>query len=157
MEKIKSLLNDFELTDILPELDGMAEKCALVARFGVLIAPAVLLFLGLWYLILPPKEANHYVGFRCFRGMGSVDAWRFTQKLAGIVWIVTGAATGIFAWLTAGGFAEMALEDALFSAVKTIGWELAATVASIILIRIVLLVRFNLKGQRRGKAASAEE
>ena len=77
----------------------------------------LLFLLGLVYLFLTPKEANHYIGYRCYFGMGSVNAWRFTQRLAGIVFGSLGLILGSVMLLTVASFRQMEL-DALRSIIQ---------------------------------------
>ena len=72
MDFIKSLLSDFDISSLLPKLDSLLSKVELLARIVVMAGPVILLVLGLWYLLLPPKEANYAVGYRFFWGMSSV-------------------------------------------------------------------------------------
>lgn len=91
MEDILSLLQDFDVANFLPEPDKYLKSLEGWIRLIVLAGPLVLLALGLWYYFAPPKEANHSVGFRTYWGMGSVEAWRFAQRLAGMGYMVLGA------------------------------------------------------------------
>ena len=52
-----------------------------------------MIIMGLLYFFAAPKEANHHFGYRCYFGMGSELAWRFTQRLSGIVLGVLGVLT----------------------------------------------------------------
>ena len=85
IEKLKDLINNFDPVSYLPDIAAIMSWASLFARICILVAPAVMLLCGLRYLIFPPKEANHEAGYRFYFGMGSVEAWRFTQLLAGIV------------------------------------------------------------------------
>ena len=85
LESIKEMMDAFDPAALLPELDSVFSLVATVCKVAILAGPIVLLVLGLAYLFLSPKEANYYFGYRCYYGMGSVQAWRFTQRLAGIV------------------------------------------------------------------------
>ena len=80
-ETLKSLINDFDPMKLIPDLGNLLGWLELAVRISVMAGPVILLVLGLWYLILPPKEANHFAGYRFYWGMGSVDAWRFTQRM----------------------------------------------------------------------------
>ena len=91
MKDILSLLQDFDVANFLPEPDKFLKNLEGFMRLLVLAGPLVLLVLGAWYYFAPPKEANHSVGFRTYWGMGSVEAWRFAQKLAGLGYGVLGA------------------------------------------------------------------
>ena len=78
IESIKSLMDGFDPAALLPDLSDLFGSLATLCRFAVMIGPVVLLVLGLAYLFLSPREANYYFGYRCYFGMGSVQAWRFT-------------------------------------------------------------------------------
>ena len=80
IESIKEIMDAFDPAAILPDLTTLFGKLELVCRIAVLVGPIALLIMGLAYLFLSPKEANHYCGYRCYFGMGSVQAWRFTQQ-----------------------------------------------------------------------------
>ena len=46
IDDFKSLMDDFELASLLPELDAILGKLALLARIAVLIGPVMLLEMG---------------------------------------------------------------------------------------------------------------
>ena len=85
IESIKEIMDGFDPAALLPDLSGLFGSLETVCRVAVMIGPMVLLVMGLAYLFLSPKEANYYFGYRTYFGMGSVHAWRFTQRLAGVV------------------------------------------------------------------------
>ena len=86
IESIKEIMDAFDPASLLPELGEIFTVITSVCRIAVMVGPIILLILGLAYLFLAPKEANYYFGYRCYFGMGSVEAWRFSQRLAGAVW-----------------------------------------------------------------------
>lgn len=86
MDKLLSLFDNFDLTKILPDLQKLFSDIRTWAGLLVLIGPLVLLGVGLYYMFFTPREANHRTGFRTPFGMGSVSAWRFTQRIAGLVY-----------------------------------------------------------------------
>ena len=100
MDDILSLLQDFDVANFLPEPDKYLNSLEGWIRLIVLAGPLVLLGLGLWYYFAPPKEANHSAGFRNYWGMGSVEAWRFAQKLAGMGYTVLGGALTVIMLVT---------------------------------------------------------
>jgi len=61
----------------------------------MLIGPIVMLAMGAWYYFLPTKEANHHIGFRTHISMGSVEAWRYSQRLAGLWYMLCGGAFAV--------------------------------------------------------------
>ena len=117
IEDLKSLMDAFDPASLLPELTNVLDVIVYAVRIATLVGPAVLLVFGLGYLIFAPKEANYYFGYRCTFGMGSVEAWRFTQRLAGIVWTVLGLVLTIAMVVLTGDLQKMAVYDALWQAV----------------------------------------
>lgn len=107
MDDILSLLQDFDLAKFLPAPESFVRDVELFMRVAVMAGPLVLLGLGLWYYLAPPKEANYSVGFRTYWGMGSVEAWQFTQKLAGMYYSVLGTALTVIMSLICNGFRAM--------------------------------------------------
>ena len=153
IEDFKGLMDAFEPASLLPELDTVIGKLALLARIVVLIGPAAVLLMGLVYLFAVPKEANYYIGYRCYYGMGSVEAWRFTQRLAGIVFAALGLVTGIAMLLISGGFAAMDTMDLLWRAVYCVLFEAGSMAIACLSINIVAALRFDGKGNERKKKA----
>ena len=151
MEAIKSLLSDFDLAKILPDLEKLLGGMEMLLRVAVLVGPICLLGLGLWYLLAPIPEANHLAGYRCFWGMSSVEAWLFTQRTAGLVWTVLGAALTIVMALRANGYRDLEYEEAIWGAIRSLGVELVLVIASIIVVNFTVFVAFDRKGYRRRK------
>ena len=149
IEDFKGLMDDFDPASLLPELDTVMGKIAIIARIAVLIGPAVLLVMGLVYIFASPKEANYTLGYRCYFGMGSVEAWRFTQKLAGIAFAALGLGLGIVMLLVSGGFAAMETMELLWRAVWCMVWEAGLTAAACIAVNTVVMLRFDRKGLLR--------
>jgi len=149
IEDLKSLMDAFDPAALLPELNGVLDTVLYAVRIATLVGPAVVLLLGLGYLIFAPKEANYYFGYRCTFGMGSVEAWRFTQRLAGIVWSVLGLVlTGAMVLLT-NGFAAMDVYDAVWTAVKYVLWEVGLVALSCLVINTAVMTRFTYSGDYR--------
>ena len=87
MDIISSILDGLDnVGNLVPELDKLLSSVELWVSIFLLIGPLCMLVLGIIYLFLPPKEANHRLGYRTYFGMGSVDAWKHTQKFAGILY-----------------------------------------------------------------------
>lgn len=153
VEDFKGLLDGFEPASLLPELDPILGKLAMVARVIVMVGPVVILLLGLLYIFAAPKEANYYLGYRCYYGMGSVEAWRFTQQLAGIVFAALGLILGIVMLVISGGFRQMETMDMLWRAVYCVAWEAGLMAVACLTINTLVAVRFDTKGNGRKKKA----
>ena len=151
IDSIKELMDAFDPASLLPELDTVFGKVELVCRVTVMIGPVLLLLLGLIYLFLTPREANHYIGYRCYFGMGSVNAWRFTQRLAGIVFGGLGLILGAVMLLMIGTFRELALDAMVWKAVKCLAWEGGLALLAHFGVMRTAAVVFDRKGNFRRK------
>lgn len=149
LDFLKSLLDNFDPAAWLPKLDSLMDRLHIIMRLAVLIAPLVLLVLGLLYFFLPPKEANRSFGYRFFWGMGSVESWRFTQWVAGMVFAVLGMILTVVMLIISGSFAGMETMDMVWKAGKCILWELGLVAAACFCIDITVLIFYNSKGDRR--------
>ena len=123
----------------------------LAVRIAVMIGPLVILALGLCYMLIPPKEANHRFGYRCYWGMGSVEAWQYTQRLAGLSWSVVGLVLTLVMLLVCSGYRGMDSMEMVNSAVVCLVWEAGIMLVLNLTINLLALIRFDRKGQRRSQ------
>ncbi len=151
IEKIQSIMDNFDLTNLLPEAESVLTQVGLLMRGAVMLAPLVLVVLGVVYCFAAPKEANHSFGYRFFWGMSSVEAWQTMQRIAGIVWAALGLVLGIVMFIISGGYGKMETMDVLWSAVSCILWELGLLAVACIAIDIVIVILFDSKGEPRRK------
>ena len=151
IESLIQLVNEFDFANFMPDLGNMLGWIDLFVRICVLAAPISLLFFGLWWLVLPPKEANHSVGYRCYFGMGSVDAWRFTQKLAGSIWTVLGLGLLAVALLISNRFPGMDAMAMVDKAVACILWQIVLSAVMCLLINLMIMIRYDRKGDLRSE------
>ena len=149
IEKLVDLVNNFDPISYLPDITSILGWADLFARICVMAAPVIMLLCGLRYLLLPPREANHEAGYRFYFGMGSVDAWRFTQKLAGIVWSAIGLILSVTMFLITGSFGQLDLMEMVDKAVVCIFWEIGLILVSYIAINLTLIIRYNRHGDLR--------
>ena len=157
IESLIQLVNEFDFTKIMPELDSVMGWIDLFVRLCVLAAPVAVLFFGLWWLILPPKEANHHVGYRCFFGMGSVDAWRFTQKIAGVLFTVLGVGLLAISLLVSNRFPDMEPMVMLDKAVVCILWQIGITLVLSLMINLIVALRYDRNGDLRSEKSLNEK
>jgi len=151
IESIKQIMDGFDPAALLPELEQVFSFVAVACRVAVVAAPVVLLVLGLAYLFFSPKEANYRFGYRCYYGMGSVEAWRFTQRLAGIVLGGLGLIlTGVMLVL-GNGFASLAVDVMVWRALTCLIWEAVLIIAAIVSINTAAALRFDKRGELRKK------
>lgn len=151
MESLMAGFSEFlkDPASILPDLTSTLGKVELVVRIAVLIGPLVLLALGLIYFLAPPREANYTFGFRTRRSMASVEAWQFTQRLAGIILSVLGLALTVVMAIVTAGFRGGDVMYLVTSALLCVLWELALVAVAYLSIVIVVMVCFDAKGFRR--------
>jgi len=151
MEKVSEFLknlklDEFKLENYLPKLDSLWGVVETLIRIAVMAGPLILLGLGLWYFLAPPREANHRVGFRTLWGMGSVEAWLFTQKVAGILFTVLGFVLTVVMAVICNGYRGMEYMAVVESAAKCLLWQLGLSVVAFLIAHMVPLFVFDWKG-----------
>lgn len=149
MEALKSLFEEFDMAAFLPDMTTVVGWVESVLRVAVMAGPLLLLGFGLLFLLAPPKEANYGLGFRCWWGMASLEAWQFTQRLAGLIWSGMGVVLTVIMALVCNAFRRQAPMDMVWSAVACMLWELGLIAVSYIGINIVLMCKFDRWGYRR--------
>lgn len=148
-EAIKKTFEDFDLAKLLPQIDSIFDKITVLCRICVMIGPVLLLILGLCYLLLAPKEANFYFGYRCYYGMGSIHAWRFTQRIAGMVLGGLGLVLTVIMAILSLGFGSMEVEALLWRTVWCLVWQAVLTLLATLAINGLAMFWFNRKGELR--------
>ena len=148
-DTIKEMMDGFNPEALLPQMDTIFSKVLLVCRVAVMIGPVLLLVLGLSYLFLAPREANYYFGYRCYFGMGSVNAWRFTQRIAGIVLGGLGLILTPVMFFISSGFAGMQVMDMVWKALRCLLWQAGLTILATLAINGLAMFWFNRKGELR--------
>ena len=149
MEALKALMKDFDPAALMPNLSDVLDKLENIIRLAVMIAPLVLLGLGLLYLLAAPKEANYKLGYRFFWGMSSVEAWRFSQRLAGGIWCLVGLGLAIWMALAGPKLVDMALLDRMGQMAFYIFCQAMALLLSRWIINLLVFLRYDAKGRRR--------
>ena len=149
MDSIKELLTNFDLGNFLPKIDTIMGWVTLLLRLAVMAGPVIILVLGLILIIAPPKEANYRFGYRCFFGMGSVEAWLFTQRIAGIVMGALGLVLTIVMVIVTNSYNSLPPDMMVFSAVKCLIWEFGLIAISCLGINLTAAIMFDRFGNRR--------
>ena len=159
IDDLKQVLEGSDLGAVLPDLNAIMDKMAPIMRLALMAGPIILLALGLLYLFASPKEANYKFGYRCYFGMGSVYAWRYSQRLAGILFTGVGLILTLVMFGITAGFREMDVMDMLWKTVRCGIWE--AVIIALVNIAIQLATAFYFDGKgrlrRRKKKASKAE
>ena len=151
IESIKELMDAFDPASLLPELGEIFGVITTVCQIAVMICPVILLCLGLAYLLLSPREANYYFGYRCYYGMGSVEAWRFTQRLAGAVLGALGLILCGVMLVMSRGFAGMDAMEMVWRAFWCLIWQGILALLANAGIWAAAAIRFDAKGNLRKK------
>lgn len=150
MEKITELFNKLgDLGQLVPELDKVTGWVQWLLSLAVRIGPVCILVLGLIHLLIPPKEANHKAGYRTYFGMGSVEAWMFTQRVSGAVMTLMGLILTVIAFIAVKKFSGMDLMAMGQKAFNLIKFQ--AVCALVIYVGMFLLtaIVFDRNGNRR--------
>ena len=150
LDAIKDLLSGPEnAAPALPDPGALVEKVLPIVKILVVAGPVIMLILGLLYLYAAPKEANHHFGYRCYFGMGSEQAWRFTQRIAGITWTALGAILTVAVLIITARFPGQDILEMLSTAAVCVVVEAAVLLVANIIIRIIIAAIFNRHGERR--------
>lgn len=149
IESIKEIMDGFDPAALLPDLSGLFGSLETVCRWAVMIGPVLLLVLGLAYLFLSPREANYYFGYRTYFGMGSVHAWRFTQRLAGVTLGGLGLILTVVMFFISSGFGNLDVMDMVWKAVSCLVWQAVLALLANGAIALAAFLLFDRKGEYR--------
>ena len=149
IEDLKSIMDAFDPASLLPEMESILNVLVDAVRLAILAGPIVVLAFGVLFLVFAPKEANYYLGYRCAFGMGSVEAWRFTQRLAGITWTGLGLALTVVMFILTRKFGQLTACDVVWTGVKYILWEVGLVAVSSLFINTAVMTQFTYDGELR--------
>ena len=150
LDAIKEFLSGSETAlPVVPDAGTVVDKILPIAKVLVVAGPVIMLILGLLYLFAAPKEANHHFGYRCYFGMGSEQAWRFTQRIAGMTWIALGSIMTVAMLIVTSRFPKLDVLEMLTSAATSLVTEALVLLAATIIIRITVAAVFDRHGERR--------
>ena len=149
MDIINSLLNDLDLTALVPELETLTGWLQLLLQVAANVGPVTLLVMGIIYLVAPPKEATHKAGFRTYFGMGSIQAWRFSQLTCGGAIALLGLVLTIISLINSGGYAGMQIMEAALSVIGLVKGQIISAAVLYVLMFIAMAVIFDRQGKCR--------
>ena len=149
IDDLKKVLEGSDLSAVLPDLSKIVDSLVPIMKIALMAGPIILLALGLMYLFVAPKEANYTFGYRCYFGMGSVNAWRYTQRLAGILFTGVGLILTLVMFGVTAGFQKLDVMDMLWKAVKCGIWEAAIIALVNIVLQVTVAFYFDGKGHLR--------
>ncbi len=151
LQSIKEMMDNFDPAALLPEINGIVGVVRTVCTVAILVGPIVLLGMGIAYLLFAPREANYYFGYRTTFGMGSVSAWRHTQRVAGFLFGGLGAVLTLIMLLislTLSGREPMVM---VTLALECLIWEAVLVVIAVLSINSIAAFTFDFKGNKRRK------
>ena len=148
MEFINKIF-ELDLGKLVPDMGLVLDYARLLVTVSVLIGPILLLVLGLIYFFLPPKEANHRFGFRTYFGMGSVEAWKFTQKIGGLAFGGLGLILLIIMLFVIGGFNGKDHFEMVNTAMVAMLWQAGLALLARLATAVLAAVFFDRNGNRR--------
>ena len=158
IDSIKEIMDGFDPGVLLPDLSTLFGRIEGLCRIAVLAGPVALLLVGLAYLFLSPREANHYFGYRCYYGMDSVQAWRFTQRLAGLVMGILGLILTAAMFFLGTGFHGMEVMDMVWRSVTYLLVEAGLAILAVVSINLTAMHLFDRRGNvRRQKKTLRDE
>ena len=149
IENIKQLMDNLDIAALLPDIMSVMNGLVFLAQIALFATPLAMLGLGMYYFLIAPKEANYTAGYRCYWGMGSEEAWRFTQKLAGFLWTIAGVTMILGVVLLRYRFAAMELNDMLWQIIFCLVFQGAIVLVLRLLVYVIVMFRFDRKGNRR--------
>ena len=152
IKSIKEFMDGFDPAALLPDIGSIVGKVQLVCTVAILAAPIIMLLMGLAYLLFAPREANYYFGYRTAFGMGSVSAWRHTQKVAGLIFGGLGLLLTILMLMICITFSGREAMDMVWLAVKCLLWEGALGLIAIFSINSVAMYTYDYNGNKRRKS-----
>lgn len=137
------------LDKIIPKLNTLLSDIRLWMGLLLYVGPVLLLGIGLFCFFLSPKEANHRLGYPSIYGMGSVPAWRFSQKLGGLVLGGLGLLLLIVSIIVSIVISGDPLNDAMTTVYVILIIQASMTLAAYIGVEVTLIVRYDLAGNLR--------
>ena len=142
-------LFDMNFASLVPEMDALLGFVRAILSVLMLAGPLAMLVLGVLYLFFAPPEANYRLGFRTFNGMGSAEAWRFTQKIAGLAY--TGLGLGLLIVMLVITVSSRGRDVYQFTgtAIKALLWQAGLALAARLTVGILAAVFFTANGDRR--------
>lgn len=139
------------LDAIIPQLDNLLRSMRFWMAAAMILGPVFFIVMGLFYRKWAPPEANHKLGYRTYFGMGSVAAWKYTQKLAGTVWL--GVGIGLLVVSVVGCVLTLMMEQSKGMSVALIILlvELITALVSVVTVELMVLLRYDINGKKRKK------
>ena len=139
------------LDAVIPQLDSLLRSMRFWMAAALLLGPIFFILMGIFYRKFAPPEANHKLGYRTYFGMGSVAAWKYTQKLAGKVWFSVGM--GLLVVGIIGCVLALTMEQSKGTSAALIFLiaEFVAALVAFLTVELMVLMRYDINGKARKK------
>ena len=132
MSELLSKLKELDIANFLPDMTTFVGQLAAWMRLCLLLGPVVIAGLGAVYYFIPPKEANHALGYRSRWSMSSVRVWQYAQRIAGMSYMVLGG----------GLFVVMLIMALIIGTMEPVGMAITALICVIIQVLLILADHF---------------
>ena len=142
-------LFDLDLSKFVPAMPVFLGALRALLVIIILAGPILLVTLGAMYLLRPAPEANFKYGFRTYFGMGSVEAWKFSQKIAGLAYGGLGALLLLVMFIIVLTFFGKDLFQIANSAIICLLWQAGLTLIARITVSIMCYIYFDKEGNRK--------
>ena len=140
---------DLDLSKFVPEMPAFLGGLRALLVLAILIGPILLVALGAMYLLKPAPEANFKYGFRTYFGMGSIEAWQFSQKIAGLAFGGLGAILLLVMFIVVLTFFKKDLFQIANTAIVCLIWQAVLALIARIAVGILCWKFFDRNGDRR--------
>ncbi len=142
-------LFDLDLSWLVPEIGGFMATVKFLMGLAMLIGPLLLITYGLLYMFKPAEHANYRFGFRTYFGMGSTEAWQYTQRIAGLVYTCLGGVMLIAMIVVLCFFGKHDLLQNVTTAAICLGCQAVAMLITRVVLAILVGAYFDGFGDRR--------
>ncbi len=136
---------------IVPDMATLLADMRFWLGLVLILGPVLLLAIGAYDYYLAPPEANHKAGYRTYYGMGSVKAWRYTQKLAGAVFMMVGAGLLVASIICCFVMIAQGIGAAVTTGLVMLIIQVAAVLAAYGFIEFSVARRFDENGKEKKK------
>ena len=142
-------LFDLDLSKFVPAMPVFLGALRALLVIIILAGPILLVTLGAMYLLRPAPEANFKYGFRTYFGMGSVEAWKFSQKIAGLAYGGLGAILLLVMFIIVLTFFGKDLFRIANTAIICLLWQVGLTLVARITVGVMCYIYFDKEGDRK--------
>jgi uncharacterized membrane protein len=149
MDKIMSLLKEFDIASMLPEIGSFMGQLKGWLIFALLVGPVLMAAMGAVHFFFPPKEANHHLGYRSYWSMGSVQVWQYAQRLSGMIFMIGGGGFAVVMLIICLFFGLMQPSTMVITSLVCVIIEALAAIAAVVVIEVMLRKYYDIHGNKK--------